>query len=280
MARIRSIHPGLFSDPEFAGLNDAAQIFYLGLLTEADDNGIFEWKPATLRIRLRPCKDGAIEPLLSELQAADKVRPYETGGRMYGAIRNFRKFQRPKSPKSWHPIPDNFRNYVGLTDATSEIHPQMEDEGGRVEEEGGVKKEKMIPRRARKTKMLANKSRLPDDWKPTLEGLEYAKQQGCPDAADTAERFRLYHLSKGTLHINWTAAWQLWCRNEQNFSRPQATTQNRFSSPQATHADGDGQWGARMRGWHQSKFWKPYEWGPEPGNERCLVPPHLLRDAA
>jgi hypothetical protein len=148
VARIRSIHPGLFSDPEFAGLSDAAQIFYLGLLTEADDNGVFEWKPATLRIRLRPCKDGAIEPLLSELQAGDKVRPYEIGGRVYGAIRNFRKFQRPKLPKSWHPIPDDFRSYVGLDDpdspkrgrgrpsslGTSEIKSQMEDEGWRMKD--------------------------------------------------------------------------------------------------------------------------------------------------
>lgn len=134
MARIRSIHPGLFSDPEFASLSDAAAIFYLGLLTEADDNGIFDWNPAKLRIRLRPGKDGGVEALLSELEASDKIRSYEINGRKYGAIRNFRKFQRPKSPKSWFVIPSDFRNYVGLSDGATEIPPQMEEGGGRREE--------------------------------------------------------------------------------------------------------------------------------------------------
>jgi hypothetical protein len=144
VARIRSIHPGFFSDPEFAALSDGGQIIYLGLLTEADDNGVFEWNLNKLKIRLRPLKDGSIEPFVSELVAANKVASYEFDGRKYGAIRNFRRFQRPKSPKSWHPIPDDFRNYVGLsavnggnelrsTHPTSEIPPQREEEGGKGE---------------------------------------------------------------------------------------------------------------------------------------------------
>lgn len=130
MPRIRSIHPGLFSDPEFADLSEPAQVFYLGLLTEADDQGVFEWKPTTLRIRLRPTKDGAVDKLLSELERADKIKSYEIDGRKYGAIRKFTAWQRPKSPKSWHPIPDHFRSYVGSSGLVSAIPPQMEDEGG------------------------------------------------------------------------------------------------------------------------------------------------------
>lgn len=130
MARIRSIHPGLFTDPEFADLSESAQVFYLGLLTEADDNGIFEWKPTTLRIRLRPTKDGGVDHLLSELVHAKKVASYEHEGRKYGAIRNFCQWQRPKSPKSWFFIPGDFRNYVGSKRLPSEKPPQREEEGG------------------------------------------------------------------------------------------------------------------------------------------------------
>lgn len=133
MARIRSIHPGIFSDPEFASLSDAAQIFYLGLLTEADDNGVFDWNPAKLRIRLRPGKDGAVDALLSELVASDKVRSYELDGRKHGVVRNFRKFQRPKKPKSWFVIPPEFRTYAGLDEASSELSPQREEEGGKID---------------------------------------------------------------------------------------------------------------------------------------------------
>lgn len=149
MARIRSIHPGLFTDPEFAELDESAQVFFLGLLCEADDNGVFEWKPTMLRIRYRPTKDGPVDALLSELEAANKIASYEIGGRKYGAIRKFTQWQKPKSPKSWHPIPEHFRNYVGSGGSISEIPtdevttlprkgeitPQREEGGGRREEE-------------------------------------------------------------------------------------------------------------------------------------------------
>jgi hypothetical protein len=155
MARIRSVHPGLFTDEAFATLSDAAQVFLIGLWTEADDQGVFEWKPVTLRMRIRPAKDGDVTEILSELQDANCIRPYEIGGRQYGAIRNFRKFQRPKSPNEVHPVPDDFRKYLGLPETISEmdrvkpepfpqngeIAPQMEDVGKDVEkEEGGRRK--------------------------------------------------------------------------------------------------------------------------------------------
>lgn len=158
MARIRSIHPGLFTDEAFAMLGADAQMLLIGLWTESDDQGIFEWKPMTLRMRLRPTKDGHVEPLLAEISAAGCVMKYELAGRQYGAIRNFRKFQRPKKPNAIHPITDDIRTYVALSVASSEldddehsevpnqlptggeIAPQMKDEGGRMKDEG--KKEK------------------------------------------------------------------------------------------------------------------------------------------
>lgn len=150
MSRIRSVHPGLFTDEGFVSLSADAQILLIGIWTEADDQGIFEWKPVTLRMRLRPTKDGPIEPFLAELAAANCIARYEIDGRQYGAIRNFRKYQRPKSPNSVHPMPRDIRKYVGLSPPISEINgvdapplppngeiaPQMEDvgEGGRRED--------------------------------------------------------------------------------------------------------------------------------------------------
>jgi hypothetical protein len=112
MSRIRSIHPGLWTDETFAALSDAALNFYFGLLNEADDAGIFEWKPVQLRMRLRPSKDGSVDPLLEELEAADVIRRFPLGGRLYGAIRNFCKYQRPKFPKFVHPTTSDIANYV------------------------------------------------------------------------------------------------------------------------------------------------------------------------
>lgn len=154
MSRIRSVHPGLFTDEGFVSLGADAQILLIGIWTEADDQGVFEWKPVTLRMRLRPTKDGPIEPFLSELAVARCIARYEIDGRQYGAIRNFRKFQRPKSPNSLHPTTPDIRKYVGLSPAISEIDlddapeippkgeiaPQMKGKGEDVGEEGGDKK--------------------------------------------------------------------------------------------------------------------------------------------
>jgi len=69
------------------------------------------------------------------------------------------------------------------------------------------------------------KTKLPADWKPTDEQLAYAKGQGCTDPADTAERFRLHHQSKGTLGQDWNLGFQYWCRNEKTFRK--ATPEDR-----------------------------------------------------
>lgn len=142
MSRIRSIHPGFWTDERFAALSEAAALFYIGLLNEADDQGVFEWKPVTLRMRLRPTKDGSVDPLLDELEGADVICKYEIGLRHYGAIRNFRRYQRPKFPKITHPSTSDIVNYVGSNKPATvidtvddepiplnaEIPPQMEDE--------------------------------------------------------------------------------------------------------------------------------------------------------
>ncbi|MBL0374016.1 hypothetical protein JJB09_18505 [Rhizobium sp. KVB221] len=148
MARIRSIHPGLFSDEAFVECSVAARLLVIGLWTEADDKGIFEWKPRTLKMRLFSADDFVVSELLDELLQQNIVRRYEIDGRSYGAIRNFRRYQRPKKPNDIHPMPPEFGTYVALRTSSSEpvgnqfgtgteLHRQMEDVGWRREGEGG-----------------------------------------------------------------------------------------------------------------------------------------------
>jgi hypothetical protein len=71
-------------------------------------------------------------------------------------------------------------------------------------------------------------SKTPIDpaWEASADLLSYAKAQGCPDPADTFERFKLHHLSKGTQHKDWDSAAQYWCRNEKQFRRSTAPVAN------------------------------------------------------
>lgn len=154
MARIRSLHPGQWTDEDFVAVSFAARLLALALRNEADDNGVFEWKPIALKMRLFPADDVNLIALLGELEAADLIRKAVYSGKDYGLIRNFRRWQRPEKPKAIHPIDDEGRRYVALVgdkspknaDQASPIRQPVADrspkvvseEGGRREEERGA----------------------------------------------------------------------------------------------------------------------------------------------
>ena len=117
MSRIRSVHPGLWTDEAFMGLTVAAPhacLLLIGLWNEADDSGVFEWKPLTLKAKILPAAMVDVVELLAILLAEGFIVSFDDSARTYGAIHNFRRFQRPDSPKAWHPLPDNLRAFVYL----------------------------------------------------------------------------------------------------------------------------------------------------------------------
>lgn len=156
MARIRSIHPGQWTDGAFLSCSPLARLLALALRNEADDNGVFAWNAIDLKIRLLPVDNVDIEALLSELVEHGQVQRYTVGSKSFGAIRNFRKWQRPEKPKSVHPFDDSMAPYVGLSPTAPPSKPPpvvdqsstkvvdqssncSAEEGGRRKEEGGKK---------------------------------------------------------------------------------------------------------------------------------------------
>lgn len=150
MSRIRSIHPGLWTDEAFVSLSPMARLFLMGLWNECDDMGSFAWSALGLKMRILPADNVDADALLAEMTAAGMVKEYDVGGKRYGAVRNFCKFQRPKKPNSIHPQTEEIRQWCGTpvppADENSppvphqfptngEIPPQMEDGGWRMEEE-------------------------------------------------------------------------------------------------------------------------------------------------
>ena len=152
MSRIRSIHPGLFTDEEYMALSFAARELVKGLWVEADDQGVFEWKLLTIKARIMPADSVDMNALMAELVEHRFVTQFDVEGKQYGAIRNFRTFQRPKKPNAIHPLPEHLLEYVGLNDdesgtssppvphqfPTSGVKPPQRDK----EEEGGRKDKK------------------------------------------------------------------------------------------------------------------------------------------
>lgn len=114
MARIRSTHPGQWRDEDFVELSFGARLLALAIRNEADDQGVFEWKPKQIKMNCFPADSVDIDALLSEIVAANIVKTYEIDGHKYGAIRNFRLYQRPKTPNAIYPLTDEIRKYVAI----------------------------------------------------------------------------------------------------------------------------------------------------------------------
>ncbi len=98
MARIRSVHPELFLDDAFMELSAFARLLDIGIWTQCDDHGIFEWKPNYFKATILPVDGVDVPQLLAELVKHNCIKQFEEGGRPYGAVRNFCMFQRPKLP--------------------------------------------------------------------------------------------------------------------------------------------------------------------------------------
>lgn len=148
MARIRSVHPSLWTDENFVSLTMASRLFLVGLWGEADDYGIFEWKPVGLKMRIMPADAVDAGELLSECEELGFLVRIERAGKPYGLVRNFRKFQRPKNPSEPSitvdieiagviKLPASDKHYPALPQpypSPAENPPQMEDVGCRREE--------------------------------------------------------------------------------------------------------------------------------------------------
>lgn len=127
MARIRSIHPGAFTDEAIVSLSPLARWLYVGLWTQAFDDGVFEWKPLTLKMRILPGDNCDAAALLAEIESVGLVRRFDAGGRSYGAIRNFRLWQKPKSPNSSGVLPASLSKFVGLVGPDCGDDPEPDD---------------------------------------------------------------------------------------------------------------------------------------------------------
>lgn len=283
MARIRSIHPGIFTDEAFASLSMGARVLLLGVWTEADDHGVFEWKPVTLKMRVMPVDNVSIPDLLAECERADVIKRF-TSGKSYGLVRNFCRYQRPKKPKYVHPIPSELYTYAGLKEDGSlvvlhqsrtggEIPPQREEEGGEGEEESGIED-------------LKSRDLFEEFWK------EYPRRDSDEQRERSQEAFiALLRMGVDPKVITFVAkaycaktrkqnnyatrfvkvAWR-WLA-EQDFSgkAPPAA-----DAPTAEPAEKD--WRTAVKAWLLNESNWPRWAGNTPGSSSCRCPPEILAE--
>lgn len=267
MARIRSVHPGLFTDERFAALSAGAQILLIGLWTEADDNGVFEWKPMTLKMRLLPLASVDIAALLEELLRADCIRKVEMEGNAFGLARDFGKYQKPRRRVVQHPFAEEHRAYVG------QCPPERREEEGSEEEigeKGEGSGERAPPRDGDESELAM---RLPADWKIDEEMRQWAAREA-PDVdidRETAQFVDYWRAKAGSagVSLDWRGVWRKWMRTAQD-ELPLARNADRSAS-----RDDGTQWRRRLEGFKANALWLE-AWGAKPGERSCQAPQALL----
>jgi len=132
MARIRSVHPGFFTDEAVLELTvecPIAIMLVLGLWCESDDSGAFRWSPLVLKARYLGATSADVDELLEKLAALNIVRRFDIEGHPIGVVRNFFRFQRPQKPDYRLPFTAESRAFAGF-DAEAKRGNGADDDPG------------------------------------------------------------------------------------------------------------------------------------------------------
>jgi hypothetical protein len=85
--------------------------------------------------------------------------------------------------------------------------------------ESGRGKSGCIRNQKREDGMKFRKSRFPAYFEVNPRIMELAKQNNWPDPWEELEAFRDHHLAKGSLFVDWEAAFRTWLRNAAKYGR-------------------------------------------------------------
>lgn len=163
MGRIRTIKPEFCSSSHVAKLSREARLFFLVLLTEADDAGRLPYLKKKLAGTLFPYDDDVTPTMIGtwvdECVAQDMIEVYEAAGNLYLNITNFSKHQvvnRPTPSRNPHPpvIDDSLKDHGGLTEDS--LKDQCLEIGNRkeeLEEEERAQSRILEERRSRESRM-------------------------------------------------------------------------------------------------------------------------------
>jgi len=103
MARQRFVHPALWSDPDFGVITDSERILFVGLFSNADDEGRILASPAYLRALVWPYQERLTSARVRKLRDSlvgrfKSLQYYEIDGIEYIQFAKWGEYQKPKYP--------------------------------------------------------------------------------------------------------------------------------------------------------------------------------------
>ncbi len=105
MARIRTIKPQFWLDEHLGNICRDARLLYIGLWNLSDDHGVFEYRPARIKVQLFPydtdISGDTITEWLNILKETGDVIQFSANGSTFGYIPTFLKHQPIENPSKW-----------------------------------------------------------------------------------------------------------------------------------------------------------------------------------
>ena len=259
MARSRNIKPGFFQNETLAELPPLARLAFIGMWTVADFKGCFEYRPKRLKVQILPYDDCDIREIVANLAVHGFINVYQVDGAQYIKIINFTKHQNPhkNEENAGSAIPDiteddlTSKNNTLSQDGTKPdkigtkpdkigtaradslnlipdsllLIPDCAASAGVPLSGANLEKVNSLQKKdcAKNAHTAKRKTRIPDDWEIERDdaNYRYAIENGMTedDLEREADKFFAHHKGKGTLMVDWGAAWQYWTRNWQSFSQ-------------------------------------------------------------
>ena len=97
------VHEGIFAAEKATGL--PLRLAYIGLWTQCDREGRFEWRPQRLKLAILPWDEIDFAAVLCAIADAGFITRYEVDGREFGCIPSWSRHQKPHHQEAKSVIP-------------------------------------------------------------------------------------------------------------------------------------------------------------------------------
>jgi hypothetical protein len=205
MARIRTVKPDYWGDPKTARLSLPARLLFIGLLTEADDEGRFLASGKKLAGSLFP-NDEDVTPKkvtgwLVELEQVGFVRRYTSDGVEYAHIPAFNAHQRIS-----HPTPSRLPNPEDCPNLSGNDPELFAPDLGTGNTEQG-----------RGSALCATRVPIPFEVDDSMVEWAQREMPGFDWDAETKKFVDYWRAKSGrdATKLDWPATWRNWMRRSQ-----------------------------------------------------------------
>ena len=243
MARARNIKPSFFMNETLAELSFEVRLLFIGLWTLADREGRLEDRPKRIGMELFPADGLDVEECLLALEKSGLIERYEAGGVKVVWVKNFKKHQSPHHTERGSALPDKNGVYAiaNKGDAKSGAVNSRKDNGENLSDllnpdllipdssndeclnkkihGAGKEKERLMEKESEKSRRASScpdhspspttqrRGPITEKFVLSEEDKAFACNQGV-DAVHELAAFKSYHKAKGSLMLDWHAAWQ------------------------------------------------------------------------